>query len=346
MADKDDDLLARLNALKPSHVSFTSTTINANTSAAVPQARLADVDVDIAGAARASIEDGLADRLKLLRARTSGPTHGRDIPTAKSQRPIAGQPESETDPIRDWQQQDEGTSEQSIEDLLAEMGEDGSQWKVGLGDAKALIREAREAIPKQSEGENEDDRETQQDEDEKGHENQQDEDEEDRGARRDDDEAEQYVKQVLAELEIERKYDVQDDHGEPEPETQESDNEQSDLRLPSTPLNLPISCHSDKSASTNLAARFAQLHLELPSTPNTPPTSKQQPKSSLPTYTDTDMDAWCCICNEDGEVRCLGCEGDVYCRECWREGHGNQPGQERGHKAVQFVRKGGDLATA
>ena len=58
-------------------------------------------------------------------------------------------------------------------------------------------------------------------------------------------------------------------------------------------------------------------------------------------YTDEDIDAWCCICNEDADLRCLGCEGDLYCQECWKEGHGNGVGQERGHRAVQYVRKGG-----
>ena len=33
-----------------------------------------------------------------------------------------------------------------------------------------------------------------------------------------------------------------------------------------------------------------------------------------------EMDTWCCICNEDAEYVCTGCEGDIYCSECLFEG--------------------------
>ncbi|KAL1408484.1 hypothetical protein Q8F55_005296 [Vanrija albida] len=52
---------------------------------------------------------------------------------------------------------------------------------------------------------------------------------------------------------------------------------------------------------------------------------------------DEDLDSWCSICNKDAELRCRGCDGDLYCRECWAEGHGAGPGKEQGHKVERFA---------
>ncbi|TXT15907.1 hypothetical protein VHUM_00410 [Vanrija humicola] len=55
---------------------------------------------------------------------------------------------------------------------------------------------------------------------------------------------------------------------------------------------------------------------------------------------DEDLDSWCSICNKDAQLRCHGCDGDLYCRECWSEGHGAGPGKEQGHKAERFTWSG------
>jgi len=37
---------------------------------------------------------------------------------------------------------------------------------------------------------------------------------------------------------------------------------------------------------------------------------------------DEEMEKWCVICNNNGHVRCLDCDGDAYCKRCFREQHG------------------------
>jgi len=31
------------------------------------------------------------------------------------------------------------------------------------------------------------------------------------------------------------------------------------------------------------------------------------------------MEKWCCICNDNGNVRCINCDMDVYCNSCFRK---------------------------
>ncbi|GAB7364113.1 hypothetical protein MBLNU230_g4665t1 [Neophaeotheca triangularis] len=168
---------------------------------------------------------------------------------------------------------------------------------------------------------------------------------------RDEEEADDYVARVLAELEVERKYGADDEGGtqddnDGDRDANDKSSQNNALDLPATPSKLPelpptTSTSAKRNAESEpptyedseLEARFSKLGLDLPSTPTSAPTSskktsktipKAKPPSNSPKYTDEDVDSWCCICNEDGE-----------------EGHGTGPGQERGHRAVQFVRKGG-----
>ncbi|KAK1060873.1 hypothetical protein LTR74_011564 [Friedmanniomyces endolithicus] len=351
MPVRDGDLLARLNALKPSSVRLE------------PELK-ASIDVEVSRPQ--TIEDKLAERLKALRSSsTESGVDGRtkalyadsaDVLTAQIKDEVA----SEADPIRDWQHT--GGDEQTLDDLLAELGP-GVSGGLDPEDPKhiaSLLREAKQALPSQAEaaqGGGTDQEEWQH----VGPEDVADGNVEEGSSRiaqerLDDGEADEYVQKVLAELDLERK-DGSDEPNEVQNERARGGDgtDVHDLGMPSTPLAMPPSLASTKHEpptyeDSELEARFSKLGLDLPSTPTAPPSAKPKAISStpggkatskLPTYTDDDIESWCCICNEDGEVRCLGCEGDIYCQQCWREGHGNRPGQEKGHRAVQFVRKGG-----
>lgn len=351
MPGQDDDLLARLNALKPSSV---------NLEAVVPS-------IDVQTSQPQTIEDKLAERLKTLRSGGT-PSPIRRPEAANSPTPLP-RPESvqtqdvsaaPTDPIRNWQQPHD--DEQSVEDLLAELEADG-QWRLDPEEPKsvqALLIEAQQALPKNSglhtpDGQREDhDRlEHGGHVDGDGHESEQTDDQHDEA------EADDYIARVLAELDIEKKYGgggEGDENLEQPPRSSQDTTVLSDgLDLPSTPSHLKESSNpSDHqpltSEDSELEARFSKLgmgSLGLPSTPTSAPSSKPKVvaslkpanRTSLPTFTDEEIDSWCCICNEDGEVRCLGCDGDLYCHSCWSDGHGSGPGKEKGHKAVQFNRK-------
>ncbi|KAK4944036.1 hypothetical protein LTR10_016557 [Elasticomyces elasticus] len=118
------------------------------------------------------------------------------------------------------------------------------------------------------------------------------------------------------------------------------------LELPDTPSKLPDPVQpqskSGPADDDDLASRFAGLTLpSVPTTMKSTSTSKSSTKPSAG-YTDEEVDSWCIICNDDATLRCIGCDGDLYCANCWMEGHrGEDAGlEERTHKAVQFVKGG------
>ncbi|XP_055585307.1 abscission/NoCut checkpoint regulator, partial [Uranotaenia lowii] len=49
---------------------------------------------------------------------------------------------------------------------------------------------------------------------------------------------------------------------------------------------------------------------------------------------------WCTICNEDAVIRCMDCEGDLFCRGCYKEFHDNDE-EYRQHKTEPYKTKEG-----
>jgi hypothetical protein len=173
-----------------------------------------------------------------------------------------------------------------------------------------------------------------------------------------EDEADDVIARVMAELEISKKYDPPSpgseadgsDSGNKKNDTQENaiDN---GLELPSAPKDLPEDGFTRSQAfedafTVRLAALAAPSpsqtdSLGLPSAPSFAPRKKPPVSTNLQERLDDEIDTWCIVCQDDATLKCLGCDGDLYCQNCWMEGHrGESAGfEERRHKAVLYSKK-------
>ncbi|KAJ8066042.1 hypothetical protein OCU04_005135 [Sclerotinia nivalis] len=122
------------------------------------------------------------------------------------------------------------------------------------------------------------------------------------------------------------------------PKYHQNDDEEPTFTLPSAPSTLPEPSRKSIDFEEDITARLAALKglssspsdpLGLPSAPSTKPVEKLakpskgalESKGGLKKYTDEEMDTWCIICQDDATAQCVGCEGDLYCARCWKEGH-------------------------
>lgn len=173
-----------------------------------------------------------------------------------------------------------------------------------------------------------------------------------------DDEADDVIARVMAELEISKKYDPP---SPPSPNDSDSDSgnrkeksaldaDDDDLALPSAPTDLLEDDFARTQAIEDaFTARLAALSapspktdaLGLPSAPSFSPHKKPPVSSNIQKRIDEEVDTWCIICQDDATLRCQGCDGDLYCQNCWMEGHrGESAGfEEKRHKAVLFAKK-------
>ena len=166
---------------------------------------------------------------------------------------------------------------------------------------------------------------------------------EDDTGRTEDGEAAASLQQILDELEQEKRYSLP-------PSPSGSDCPSPSFRSPyrdhSPPaLDLGLPCTPTAIASSPPVAD-TESSLDLPSAPTAAPSwkpkvSSKKTKPKLPKFTDDEIDSWCVICNDDGTVKCIDCEGDLYCTKCWKEGHvGKDAGlEERGHRWTKYSKK-------
>jgi len=160
-------------------------------------------------------------------------------------------------------------------------------------------------------------------------------------------EAQDIVARMLDEVNLERANEPEAQEETPAAPEKEDD-EETELSLPAAPSKLPEPTTEPSRKSmdfeSDITARMAALQglgatneLGLPSPPTFKPADKPV-KGVMKKYTDEEIESWCIICNDDATVKCMGCDGDLYCANCWKEGHmGPDVGwEERRHKWTTF----------
>lgn len=163
-------------------------------------------------------------------------------------------------------------------------------------------------------------------------------------------EAQEIVDKLMDEYNLETKKQPEPQAASPEP-AEKHEEESRGLSLPSAPSQLPEppkpaneSSRKSLDFESDISARMAALRglgatneLGLPSAPTFKPIDKPV-KGVMKKYTDEEIETWCTICQDDATVECLGCDGDLYCAKCWKEGHmGPDVGyEERMHKWTKY----------
>lgn len=366
----DDDLLARLNALKKSSVSLDTSYGSSITPSSPPKPT-----------------DDLAARFARLGSASpsSSPQPSRSAPIAAPGAPsyLEGIAQGVGGGNVEFNEEDEKSLEELLGELNGAVG-DRKEWDVSKKeqeDVGKLLKDMRKILPEVVNNRAQDskskaaqggqgtkegltdwesievnvagggvdvEREDTEDHDETG---------EDVKKKTEDDEADDVIARIMAELEISKKYDPPsppDDDGsdtEGQKNSTKEDTTDDGFTLPSAPTDLPEDDFARTQAiEDEFTARLAALSspspsqtdsLGLPSAPSFSPQKKPPVSSNLQKRLDDEIDTWCIICQDDATLKCLGCDGDLYCHNCWMEGHrGESAGfEERRHKSVLYAKK-------
>ncbi|CUA75953.1 Abscission/NoCut checkpoint regulator [Rhizoctonia solani] len=114
------------------------------------------------------------------------------------------------------------------------------------------------------------------------------------------------------------------------------------------PNKLPTleSDSEDSRRANSVFARLEGLHPQsgIPNVPVVTAKVPGVPKLDIEGWRakrDDDPDSWCCICNADATLQCAGesCDGDLYCINCFAEGHPKDDPEMSKHKPNPWTPK-------
>lgn len=161
-----------------------------------------------------------------------------------------------------------------------------------------------------------------------------------------DQEADEYIRAALEQAHTDRDNAMSQDETQPSARetshfnlaVNDADTDARDLlpAVPTTPLinTVPLELPPSALHGSKVLPAIPTFH------PSTRTSSLVPPHVPKPKFTDEEIETWCEICNDDATVRCLGCDGELYCAKCWSEGHIDEGVgmEERGHSWVKFVK--------